>query len=251
MRDVILTKLNEIEKSEGVRIIHAAESGSRAWGFAAPDADYDVRFIYVRPKEYYLRLDKTRDIIEWEQNDIYDINGWDLQKSLRLLFKSNPALFEWNHSPIIYRASDDWASVQKIIDNYFLLKPGLYHYLSMAKGNYREYLKSDIVKLKKYLYVIRPILACKWILNKKCPPPVLFIDLVESELEDEMRPVIDYLLDQKINSPEKGLIKRIDKLNDYIDENIESLKEVIDILPGEAKPDWKSLNELFLSIIHQ
>ena len=249
MHDIILIKLNEIEKRENVRIIHAAESGSRAWGFAAPDADYDVRFIYIRPKEFYLKLDKTRDVIEWEQNDLLDINGWDLQKALRLLYKSNPALFEWNHSPIIYKTTDEWVSVQRIIDKYFLLKPGLYHYLSMAKSNYREYLKSDIVKLKKYLYVIRPILACKWILNKNCPPPVSFTNLIDSELEDEMRPVIDYLLNQKINSPEKSVTKRIDKLNEYIDENIASLKEVVDLMPGETKPDLKTLNELFLLII--
>ena len=113
--------MDEIEKSENVRIIHAAESGSRAWGFAAPDADYDVRFIYVRPKEFYLKLERTRDVIEWEQNDLLDINGWDLQKALRLLHKSNPALFEWNHSPIIYKTTDEWASIQKIIDKYFYL----------------------------------------------------------------------------------------------------------------------------------
>ena len=249
MNDVILMKLNEIEKNEDVRIIHVAESGSRAWGFAAPDADYDVRFIYVRQRDYYLKLEKTRDVIEWQQDELLDINGWDLQKSLRLLHKSNPALFEWNHSPVIYKTTDEWAFVQKIIDNYFLLKPGLYHYLSMAKSNYREYLKSDIVKLKKYLYVIRPILACKWILNKKSPPPVLFMDLINSELEDEMRPVIDNLLDQKINSPEKSMTKRIDKLNEYIDLNIDSLKETIDSIPYDHKPDWKTLNEIFLSII--
>lgn len=248
-RDVILAKLKEIEERENVRIIHAAESGSRAWGFAAPNADYDVRFIYVRPKEYYLRLDKTRDVIEWQLDELFDINGWDIQKALRLLYKSNPALFEWNSSPIVYRTTEEWAAVQKIIDKYFLLKSGLYHYLSTARGNYREYLKTDMVKLKKYLYVIRPILACKWILNRKCPPPVLFADLIDSELEEEMRPVVDYLLEQKINSPEKSLIKRIDKLNNYIDVNIASLKDIVDAMPGETKPDWKTLNELFVKII--
>lgn len=248
-RDVILAKLKEIEERENVRIIHAAESGSRAWGFAAPNADYDVRFIYVRPKEYYLRLDKTRDVIEWQLDELFDINGWDIQKALRLLYKSNPALFEWNSSPIVYRTTEEWAAVQKIIDKYFLLKSGLYHYLSTARGNYREYLKTDMVKLKKYLYVIRPILACKWILNRKCPPPVLFADLIDSELEEEMRPVVDYLLEQKINSPEKSLIKRIDKLNNYIDVNIASLKDIVDAMPGETKPDWKTLNELFAKII--
>lgn len=92
MRKIIETKLKEIEKKENVRIIYAVESGSRAWGFASPDSDYDVRFIYVRPKDYYLRLDKTKDVIEWQLDETFDINGWDLQKALRLLHGSNPTL---------------------------------------------------------------------------------------------------------------------------------------------------------------
>lgn len=60
MRETILSKLDEIENRENVRILLAVESGSRAWGFASPDSDYDVRFIYVRPKEDYLRLEKPR-----------------------------------------------------------------------------------------------------------------------------------------------------------------------------------------------
>jgi predicted nucleotidyltransferase len=249
MKEIINKKIYEIEKSENIRILHAAESGSRAWGFAAPNADYDVRFIYIRPKEFYLRLDKTNDFIEWQLDETLDINGWDLQKALRLLYKSNPALFEWNNSPIVYKTTKEWAAVHNIIDEYFILKPGLYHYLSMAKGNYREYLKNDMVKLKKYLYVIRPILACKWILDKRCPPPVKFIELIDSELENEMRPIVDDLLERKINEPEKSLVKRIDRLNEYIDINLTTLKEIVNSMPNETKPDWSKLNELFLSIV--
>ena len=89
MKEVILRKLNEIERAENVRILLAVESGSRAWGFASPDSDYDVRFIYVRPKTDYLRLEPIRDVIEYPLDDVLDINGWDLSKVLRLLRKSN------------------------------------------------------------------------------------------------------------------------------------------------------------------
>ena len=91
---LIVDKLHEIEAEENVRILLAVESGSRAWGFASPDSDYDVRFLYVRRAEDYLRLDAVRDVIEWPIDDELDINGWDLQKALRLLYKSNPTLFE-------------------------------------------------------------------------------------------------------------------------------------------------------------
>ena len=93
MRELILEKLKEIEVQENIKIQHCIESGSRAWGFASPDSDYDVRFIYVRPKEFYLRLDKTRDVIEWQLDDTLDINGWDIKKALTLLHSSNPTLF--------------------------------------------------------------------------------------------------------------------------------------------------------------
>lgn len=78
--DEIQMKLKEIEEQEHVTILHAVESGSRAWGFASPDSDYDVRFIYVRTMEDYLRLDEPRDVIEWQMDEVLDINGWDLRK---------------------------------------------------------------------------------------------------------------------------------------------------------------------------
>ncbi len=133
VQEIIPAKLKEIEARENIRVIHCVESGSRAWGFASPDSDYDVRFIYVRPIEYYLRLDKTRDVIEWQLDDTLDINGWDLQKALRLLHSSNPTLFEWNNSPIVYKTTPEWAEISAIIGHFFQKKAGLYHYLSTAK----------------------------------------------------------------------------------------------------------------------
>ena len=107
-QEIIPAKLREIEERENIRVIHCVESGSRAWGFASPDSDYDVRFIYIRKPEFYLKLEKTRDVIELPINDMLDINGWDIQKALTLLHKSNPTLFEWNSSPIVYKTSDEW-----------------------------------------------------------------------------------------------------------------------------------------------
>ena len=99
----IRAELADIERQENVRILYCAESGSRAWGFASPDSDFDVRFIYVCQRNHYLKLGKIRDVIELPINDVLDINGWDLDKTLRLLHKSNPTLFEWFSSPIIYK----------------------------------------------------------------------------------------------------------------------------------------------------
>ena len=247
MREKILNKLNEIEQREKVKILLAVESGSRAWGFASPDSDYDVRFIYVRLKADYLRLEKTRDVIELPIEGELDINGWDLDKTLRLLRASNPTLFEWFSSPIVYRETAFAQEFRSIMQRYFSSKRGLSHYLSMASSNYREYLKGDTVKAKKYFYVLRPVLACRWILDKGTPPPMLFSELVDAELDPAVAPDVDRLLDLKMNAPEIKTIPKNESINRYLDRCIEEVRSRIVQLPEDANHGWEELNRLFLS----
>ena len=249
MIELIEQKLAEIEKRENIKILHCVESGSRAWGFASPDSDYDVRFIYARPLEYYLRLEKTRDVIEWQLDETLDINGWDIQKALRLLHNSNPTLFEWNSSPIVYLTTDKWKIVSGVIERYFKSKSGLHHYLHTAKDNYREYLKGDTVRLKKYFYVLRPLFACKWIMEYGTPPPMLFSVLMEKYADGGLRVEIEKLLDLKINSPEKKTGKKIGAINDYLESTIAELDKAISSLPDDKSQDFGELNAIFMDII--
>lgn len=249
MEKLIKSKLEEIEEKENIKILHCVESGSRAWGFASADSDYDVRFIYARPKDFYLRLDKTRDVIEWQLDDTLDINGWDISKTLTLLHKSNPTLFEWSSSPIVYKTTNEWKKMSSVINDYFVAKSGLYHYLSTAKSNYREYLKGKTVRLKKYFYVLRPLLACKWILAEGTPPPMLFSELMDKYLDDGIKSDVLQLLELKINNPEISEGKRFDRVNEYIDRSITEIEEKIKALPSMCENDWDELNNLFLSII--
>ena len=159
MKSLIQEKLYEIEKRENCRILLAVESGSRAWGFASSNSDYDVRFIYVRSIESYLKLNRPRDVIELSTNGVVDINGWDLEKMLKLLHKSNPTVFEWLSSPIVYQTTNFVETLKAAMQHYFSPKSALWHYLQMAEKNYRGYLRGDMVKAKKYFYVLRPILA--------------------------------------------------------------------------------------------
>ena len=119
MRGKIQEQIRRIEESENIKILLAVESGSRAWGFASPDSDYDVRFVYIRRPEDYLRLDAIRDVIELPIDDILDINGWDLQKTLRLLYKSNPTLFEWFSSPFVYQETEFADKLRDLMMHYF------------------------------------------------------------------------------------------------------------------------------------
>ena len=249
MRDRILKKLEEIEREQQVRILLAVESGSRAWGFASPDSDYDVRFIYVRPREAYLKLEEVRDVIELPIDEKLDINGWDLQKTLRLLHKSNPTLFEWFSSPIVYKETAFADKFRGIMQDFFSSKRSLYHYISMAEGNYREYLKGGMVRAKKYFYVLRPVLACRWILGRGTPPPMLFSELAEAELPASLREEIKDLLELKMKSPEIKLIPRRDAVNEYLDRSIVEIQEEIARLPEEKNVGWDALKRLFLEEI--
>lgn len=134
---IIKSKLSEIEENRNVKILYAVESGSGAWGFASDDSDYDVR-----SGEEYLKLEKIRDVIDYELNDVYDINGWDLKKFLTLLHDSNPVIFEWAQSPIVYKSTDEWNKISSIINDFAQLKKLLYHYLSMSKNNYNQFFRN-------------------------------------------------------------------------------------------------------------
>lgn len=248
---IIKEKLCEIENQDNIRILLAVESGSRAWGFASPDSDYDVRFIYVRQVEDYLKLETVRDVIELPIDDMLDINGWDLQKTLRLLYKSNPTLFEWFSSPIVYIETEFADKFRNIMANYFSNKRSLYHYISMAEGNYREYLKRDMVRVKKYFYVLRPIRACRWILEKGTPRPMLFSELMDAQLPERLRDDVNKLLELKMNSPEVREIPRIEKLNEYMDSSIEEIKTILQSMEETKTLDWQELNNLFLRELNE
>lgn len=246
MKEKIQEQLRRIEEAENIKILLAVESGSRAWGFASPDSDYDVRFVYIRRPEDYLRLDAVRDVIELPIDDVLDINGWDLQKTLRLLYKSNPTLFEWFSSPIVYQKTEFADKFRELMMHYFSSKKTLYHYISMAEGNYREYLQGEIVRAKKYFYVLRPVLACRWILDRGTPPPMLFSELIKEKLPIELINPVNQLLELKMNSFEVKLIKRITKINEYLDTSIPSIKSAVRLLDDSHTPKWNELNQLFL-----
>lgn len=249
IEELVNQKLTEIEQKEGVRILHAVESGSRAWGFASPDSDYDVRFVYVRPMEYYLRLEERKDFINWELDETLDINGWDLSKALQHFHKSNATLYEWSNSPVVYRTTAEWEQIRKASEEYFSCKSSMYHYYGTANKNYHEYLLEDMVKYKKYFYVLRPVLACQWIEERKCPPPVRFADLAEAVLREDKKELVQKLLEQKQQMTEAEKGRRIDELNEYIKENIDKFKEKSAAMTDDRNPDWGKLDKLFLEIL--
>jgi len=246
MEQIIKKKLFEIEQKEHVKIIMAVESGSRAWGFASPDSDWDVRFLYIRRMEDYLRLDPVRDVIEWQLDEKLDINGWDMKKALQLLHHSNPAIFEWCASPIVYRGGPEFEKFKELLPEYFSVQKSLYHYQSMAKRNYQGCLK-DMVRVKTYFHVLRPLLAAKWVMDWKCPPPMLFSDLMETELEKGLIPEVERLLEMKRSLPEMGDASKISVLNEYIEATLDEVRKATE-KAKEMDVTWDKLNAYFLEL---
>ncbi|MDE6593465.1 MAG: nucleotidyltransferase domain-containing protein [Oscillospiraceae bacterium] len=251
MEKIIKEKLSEIEQKENVRIIYAVESGSRAWCFASPDSDYDVRFIYVRQPRDYLRIDEISDVIEWQLDEVYDINGWDLKKFLYLLHKSNQTAFEWAQSPIVYRNTEEWQKILPILCShcdYFNPKGAMFHYLKLAENN-NKHLNVETVKLKKYFYVLRPLLACRWIEDRRTPPPILFSELTEGYLPADLTDKVNSLLILKENAPEKGEIPRVEALGEYIKNELCELKSSAENMPPREKGSMEQLNKIFYEIV--
>lgn len=248
--DLIQMKLNEIERSEGVRILRAIESGSRAWGFASPDSDYDVRFIYVRPLRDYLTLrPKRKDTIEWVVDETLDICGWDLSKALQLAHKGNLFLFEWATSPVVYRSTETWDELWEVVRAYFSPRAALYSYYGIAYNTNRDFLQGERVRYKKYLYALRPLLACKFIAERREQPPVAFDKLVDAAAPCDLRPAIDELLAAKAQMNEKDEAARIPAIDAFVEDALmRYAKPPVDWPEDEAR-SWEPLEELFRKVI--
>ena len=222
MRATVLETLADLERRHDVTVLFACESGSRGWGFASPDSDYDVRFIYVNRMSWYLTVEPGRDVIEQPISGELDVSGWDLRKALQLLRDSNPTLLEWLRSPIVYRQDAAWTDrFRALAERGFSQVRGYHHYVSMAKKNLREHLYADVVRYKKYLYVLRPLLAARWIRDGSGVPPMRFADLVAATMtETDVVAEIDALLEVKMRAGESATSPRWVGIHDFIEREL-------------------------------
>lgn len=248
----IQRRIDAAEQEHNVKVLYAVESGSRAWGFASPNSDYDVRFIYAHPKDWYVAVDleEKRDVIEYPIVDEIDISGWDVRKALRLFKKSNPSFVEWLHSSIVYRDDGIFAeSARNMLASSYSINKGIYHYRSMAKTNYRGYLRKPMVPLKKYFYVLRPLLSILWMEKYRTPAPIEF-DTLRQMLEagSELDLAITDLIERKKQAMEKEIAPAVPVINQFITSQLERLEDYSGTELGRSF-DFGSLNELFHRVI--
>lgn len=248
----ILSLLSKIEEEQQVTILYACESGSRAWGFASPDSDYDVRFVYAHAPDWYLSFDveTRRDVIEISDGFL-DLSGWDLRKTLSLFYKSNGALVEWLRSPIVYAENKEFVAQLRALESSTVsLKPLCYHYLNMARHNCKAYLIKHEVRLKKYFYVLRPLLAIDWITTHQTPPPIQFEELLHLA-KPEVKVEAQKLLEHKRTTSELGEGNPIPILDRFIAERLaEDDQKFKDLESQHDTAEVKqNLNKLFQSTL--
>lgn len=255
-RTLIGTRLAALAAEHQVKIVTACESGSRAWGFPSPDSDYDVRFIYVHPKTWYLALEEGRDVIDLPIEDsavgLLDFGGWDMRKTLRLARKSNPVIWEWLQSPIIYQANGlgQTPPLRKMLDPFYSPITACHHYLSLARGTMERELNSPTVKIKKYFYMLRPLLAAAWIERYREVPPMELTPLLALlDGQPAIKASIDDLLERKQVTDEQVPIARITVLDDFLAQELARLQVSAKQLPAAAAGDPAVLDGLFLAFL--
>lgn len=243
MHEEIVQALKRTGEQHGVRVLYAVESGSRAWGFASPNSDYDVRFVYAHDLDGYLTVQQKRDVIEEMLPNDIDLAGWDLRKTLHLMKKSNPSLFEWLHSPIVYAEDPAFMAEFRTLAQHWYSEHRIFlHYMHMAQGNWKTYLQGEEVSRKKYLYVLRPTLACRWIEEGRGGVPMAFEELLVT-VNDETKNSIHRLVQEKMAGDELAVGPQDPVLHKFLAEEMERLPEVC---PAEIEaPDIRELDVFF------
>lgn len=248
--NVIKEKIKELEKNHNIRILLAIESGSRAWGFPSPDSDYDVRFIYIHPEDWYLSIHEGRDVVDLPVDELLDINGWDLIKALRLVYKHNAVLYEWIQSPIAYTANHHFVEkFQEILSAYYSPKATFHHYISSAKKYYADCIVSDCVKLKKLLYCLRVTLAAMWVSKFKTIPPMEFQKLLKIIKDQSLVRIIEDLIKVKAVKDESYQHPRDALLENFLENAIKECERDSLSLEGSHLHNDEGLNSFFVNIL--
>lgn len=196
-----------------------------------------------------MSLQEKRDVIEWQLDEVLDINGWDLRKTLIQFRKGNATLFEWANSPVVYKTTELWEQISEIGKKYFSKKVALYHYYGTANSTYMQHLQEERVKYKKYIYALRPLLACKYIEQYHAIPPVKFEDLLKQLLPKELTEEIQTMLKIKANSDEKDLNPRMPVIHNYIQDEIKRYEQISKEMEDDRSGDWSALNQVFLEVL--
>jgi len=248
MQNKIIGICQNLEEKENVRILFAVENGSRAWRMASSDSDYDVRFVFARPIEDYIKSNMLDEVINVSfdcggkpccpKGAFIDVSGFDVFKYARLLYFSNPTAIEWITTDIVYYGAQNEVFRKFALKNFN--KISLYnHYKSLCRNNYMKYIKTGSdVTYKRYLYASRGLFNARFVALRKTVPPIIFTDALNDIsvlMPDAILKKIYEIIKIKSQGKEKDKIKNIAELDEYIEDFLdESFEEQS---PGFTPPD--------------
>src|SRR3990167_1845086 len=238
----IISILETLEEKHDIFILFAVETGSRLWGVESKNSDYDVRFVYKRDTESYLRINPLATQINHIEENI-DMVGFDMFKYFKLLMSSNPNAIEWLQSNIIYiDRSVVKEKCLEFITHKFNPIALYYHYKSMCKQNYMKYLKSGgLVTAKKYLYSMRGLTNAKWVAEKNSLPPILFEEAMKSGLlKKTVQEELTNLIAKKKGGFEREVMPNLWALESYIEDFLK--KE--DVVESRKILDYTDIQEM-------
>jgi len=251
----ILQTLSSIESKHDVKILHAVESGSRAWGFHSPNSDYDVRFFYVHKRDWYLSLYPERDVIELPIDETYDVSGWDLKKTLHLALKSNAVVMEWLKSPIIYKTETEFTEQLNVFcAKSFNEKSLMHHYINLGTRQIDQtWRTSKTSQVKKYFYMLRPAMALRWLKQNNgivCAPMDIQTLMQQSDVPKAVISCTQELIKKKKTLPEKAEIDRIHDLDVFMMKEYEDAQERVRKLSETKSTNIDAANDLFRSWLY-
>jgi len=251
IKQAILQKLHETQEAYQVKIPLAIESGSRGWGFAATNADYDCRFLYVHKKEWYLSVLERKEFIEYAVDEVFDIKGYDITRVLKYIMKPQAAIYEWISSNEIYICNEPvHTQLQALAAAFFNPIPISHHYLSLAKKMFAEINDAESAKIKKYFYILRPIANLNFIWqHRKMPYMEYDKTLAEIDLKPEILSAIQDLTARKMAAKEHDLITKFEPLVNYFQTEIARFDDCLKDMKHTKNKNYDAVDEVFRSII--
>jgi len=259
MKEKIIKICKNLEKENNIKIIFAVENGSRAWRMSSEDSDYDVRFVFVRPLEEYIQINKPINVIQIAfdkygnkmnaKGSLIDLNGFDVEKFVKMLSDSNPTAIEWLMTDIVYYGKQNEIFKEFASKNFSKLSL-YYHYKSLCKNNYLKYIKSsNDTTYKRYLYSFRGLINAKWVAHRKSLPPISFQETIEKSqdiIDPEIIKKLIEIIIIKASGKEKDKIKNISKMDEYIDS---FLKDDLEVPKEKIIPNLERLNKELRMIV--
>lgn len=253
MHQLILHHLRRLEQENGIKILYACETGSRGWGFASPDSDFDIRFVYVHPKDRYLSINTPKENISTifeDGGEVLDFNAWDLRKTLHHLRKSNATPFEWFQSPIVYFQEGNFREMLwELAPQYFNAHTATNHYLGICHNSIKTGIVDGQIKIKKYFYILRPLLAAMWARDRGTIPPMEFQPLLSQVHENEqLMKAIHKLWAEKELAQEGHMIPLVPDIQAFITSEMERCSRPMEKFK-RPDTDAEALDQFFRNML--